>query len=151
MSNEPVDGLNVPDELEEQQEQQQPAGTLHPTIIFRLKTGEFTFFQRMADHFWRSGIIKEPKLNALGRACLNIVANKYSHVEDKNYNQYVARRLEEARASATLRPREPYNPRYRPQGEFDPARDYFDAREQPRVPPQLRRDPPIEKVEVDWW
>jgi hypothetical protein len=36
MSNEPVDGMEGPDELEEQQEQQ--LDTPHPKIIYRVRT-----------------------------------------------------------------------------------------------------------------
>jgi hypothetical protein len=57
MSNEPVDTgtqMEGPDELEEQQEQ----SAAEPTVNFRLKPQEVTFYRRMADYFWRSGVIK---------------------------------------------------------------------------------------------
>ncbi len=139
MTNEPVDTVTRvegPDELQEQQEQEERTGSPYLAVHFRLKPHEIVFFKRMADHFWRQGTIREPTFNAIGKACLNIVANKYAKVEKKNYDEYIARRLQTARDSATLRPRELYNPRYKP--EFAPARDYFDATEQPRIPAGLR-------------
>jgi len=95
MSNEPVDtGVEIEgqDELEEQQQtqtQQQTPDSVH----FRIKAHEVVFYQRMADYFWRQGLIREPSLHLLGRACLNIVANKWAKLEERNYNEYVQRRL----------------------------------------------------------
>lgn len=157
MSNEPVD-MEGPDELEEQQEQTQHQ-TSEPKLIFRIKPHEVPFYQRMADYFWRSGLIKEPSLHMLARACLNIVANRWAKLEEQNYNAYVSKRLREARADARMIPgREMYNPRAKIHTPFDETNfpDQYQSdqtmyRQPPKIPPQLRRDPPIEKIDVDFW
>jgi hypothetical protein len=115
MNNEPVDGEG-PDELEEQQTKQ----TVEPRIIYRIKPQEISIYQRMADYFWRQGLIRWPSLHLLSRACLNIVANKWVRLEDQNYNAYVARRIAEASADASMIPgREMYDPRTKMRTPFD--------------------------------
>jgi hypothetical protein len=90
-----------------------------------------------------------------------------------NFNAYVARRIAEAGADTGVIPeREMYNPRAKMRTPFDETnfprakmRTPFDEtnfpdqyqsdqmmyRQSPKIPPQLRRDPPIEKIEVDFW
>jgi hypothetical protein len=79
MSNEPV-YMEGPDEPEEQQTQQ---SSFRPVVHFRIKPQEISLYQRMADYFWRQGLIRGPSLHLLGRACLNIVANKWVRIEDQ--------------------------------------------------------------------
>jgi hypothetical protein len=62
MSNEPVD-MEGPDVFEEQQTKQQ---TSEPNIHYRIKPQEIALYQRMADYFWRQGLIRGPSLHLLG-------------------------------------------------------------------------------------
>jgi hypothetical protein len=64
-------------------------------VTFRVKVKELNFFHRMADFYWKSGLIPEPSLRALARACLNTAANKWSGIEEENYNLYIERVIAE--------------------------------------------------------
>jgi hypothetical protein len=132
-----------------------------PRIEFRLKPPEVIFYRRMADYFWRSGTIPQPTLSALGRACLNILGNKWAKLEEENHNAYVSR-LEEARAGGGVSQREMYNPRYRQlppdpyySRDYDPLATPWGSAQSPQrrrpIPPELRKDAPIERTSEDWF
>ncbi|MDQ6667013.1 MAG: hypothetical protein M3Y53_02175 [Thermoproteota archaeon] len=92
MSNEPVDaGVEMRARMNLKNSKPNKP---QPRILFRIRPHEVTFYQRMADYFWRQGLIKEPSLHLLGRACLNIVANKWARLEEQNYNAYLLRRFQ---------------------------------------------------------
>jgi hypothetical protein len=139
-------------EFDEQKSRNHDAKTL---VTFRVKVKELTILNRMADVFWRSGLIPEPTLRALTRASLNIVVGIWSKVEEENYNHYIGRSAEaEASSSQPANPctsSPPYCGSIEAHPDSQPVKkppSIFDG----TIPPQLRyRRPPIEKIEVPWW
>jgi hypothetical protein len=51
-------------------------------VSFRIKVEQIMFLRRMIAYFIENDLITEPSLSHLGRACLNIMALKYSRYED---------------------------------------------------------------------
>jgi hypothetical protein len=74
---------------------------------FRIKVKQIMFFKRMIAYFFEYNLIPEPTLSHLARACLNIMAQKYSRYEDSTMGNY--------------------------------------------LPPNLRRPPPIDRIEEPEW
>ena len=141
------------EEFDEQKSRNHDAKTL---VTFRVKVKELTILNRMADVFWRSGLIPEPTLKALTRVSLNLLGGIWSKLEEENSNQYIQRVVEEAEASSR-QPANPCtsNPPYC--GSIEAHPDSQPVRKPASIfggtiPPQLRyRRPPIEKIEVPWW
>ncbi len=140
------------EEFGEQTSRNHDAKTL---VTFRVKVKELTCLDRMADVFWRSGLIPEPTLRALTRASLNIVVGMWSKLEDENHSQYIGGMVEAEALS-----RQPANPCISNPpfcGSIEAHPDSQPVRKPASIfggtiPPQLRyRRPPIEKIEVSWW
>lgn len=139
-------------EFDEQKSRNHDAKTL---VTFRVKVKELNILNRMADDFWKSGLIPEPTLKALTRVSLKILTGIWSKLED-NSNQYIQRAVEEAEASSRqpanpCTSNSPYSGSIEEHPDSQPLRtpaSIFDV----TIPPQLRyRRPPIEKIEVPWW
>jgi hypothetical protein len=96
MSNNPVDTARNLDETVKVQEKED---TRNATLIaFRVKVNQVMFFKRMADHFYKEGLIAAPRFSLLAKACLNIVANRYAKLEEITMANYVQKRLQQARS-----------------------------------------------------
>lgn len=58
-------------------------------VSFRIKVKQIMFFRRMITYFFENDFIPEPTLSHLARACLNIMAQKYSKYEDSTMGNYL--------------------------------------------------------------
>jgi hypothetical protein len=58
-------------------------------VSFRIKVKQIVFYKRMTAYFFENNLIPEPSLSHLGRACLNIMAQKYSRYEDSTMGKYL--------------------------------------------------------------
>lgn len=142
MSNNTVDTeRSTPVEEEEEEEFDNHVATL---VSFRIPVDAIMFYKRMAQNFYEGGLIPEPKLALLAKACLNLLARKYAEVEKVTLATYVQKNLAAARG-----------PNYvtvpqvqREAGVKNPVKKTVDD----FIPPKLRRNPPIDysMPEPEW-
>jgi hypothetical protein len=138
MSNNPVDTARNLDETVEGQEKE---NTRNATLIaFRVKVNQVLFFRRMADQFYKEGLIAAPRFALLAKACLNIIANRYAKMEEITMANYVQKRLQQVRGSNVVNYRQ-----------MQPRSQTLKQEASTLIPPELRRAPPVDKVEEPWW
>ena len=138
MSNSQVDTTwNLDKPVEGQEKENTRNATL---IAFRVKANQIMFFKRMADHFYKEGLIAEPRFSLLAKACLNIVANRYAKLEEITMANYVQKRLQQARGPNIVNYRQ-----------MQPQPQTLKQEASTLIPPELRRASPVDKVKEPWW
>lgn len=98
MSNSPVDAEQDTGVGEEEIEEESS-----PTLAaFRIPSDSVIFYRRMAQHMYQGGLIKEPKLAALAKACLNLIGRRYAAYEEVALATYVQKNLAQARGPGVV-------------------------------------------------
>lgn len=140
MSNTPVD-TGQDNTVEEDTEEQEDIDNHSLTrVSFRIPVDAIMFYKRMAQNFYEGGLIPEPKLALLAKACLNLLARKYAKVEELTMATYVQKRLAEARG-----PNYVTVPQIQKESGVKKTVEDF-------IPAKLRRAPPIDTSmpEPEW-
>ena len=127
--------------MDETVEGQEKENTKNATLIaFRVKVNQVLFFKRMADHFYKEGLIAEPRFVLLAKACLNIVTNRYAKFEEIAMTNYVQKKLNAVRG-----------PNLMQYQQMQPQPQTLKQEASTLIPPELRRASSVDKVKEPGW